>query len=86
MKEHSEAEQASLYEQLNALLDGDLAPESCAQLEQHLRECPSCRAFFESLQTTVELYHKLDSDAPALPAAVEERLRHLMMEKKGCRS
>jgi anti-sigma factor RsiW len=85
MSEHNETEQAAIYEQLNALLDGELAPELRAQLEAHLAECPSCHAFFESLQATLSLYHQLDAHNLALPSEVEARLRQLMMEKKGCK-
>lgn len=85
MNEHSETEQAAIYEQLNALLDGELAPELRAQLEAHLGECPSCQAFFAGLQETVSLYHRLDATNPALPSDVEARLRQLMMKKKGCK-
>jgi anti-sigma factor RsiW len=33
-------------------LDGDLAREEAKQLQQHLSECPSCHARFESLERT----------------------------------
>ncbi len=83
---HSQAEQFQLYELLNALLDDELSPEARAQLEAHLCECESCRSFFESLRQTLELYHRLDEHNPALPHAVEERLRRFIKQKQICKS
>ncbi|MBD3349754.1 MAG: hypothetical protein GF400_11250, partial [Candidatus Eisenbacteria bacterium] len=38
-------------EQLQDLIDGQLAPERAAVLERHLESCAACRSLLEELRT-----------------------------------
>lgn len=59
--------------ELSEFIDGELAPEVCAELEQHMAGCENCRVVVDTLRRTVSLYRTLPTD-PALPPEVEERL------------
>ena len=61
-------------EQLSDFIDGELAPELCAELEQHMAECHNCRIVVDTLRKTISLYHTLGNSQTELPAEVEERL------------
>jgi len=59
--------------ELSEFIDGELAPELCAELEQHMAGCNNCRVVVDTLRRTVSLYRTLPAD-PDLPPDVEERL------------
>ena len=59
--------------ELSAFIDGELAPEVCAELEQHMMGCENCRVVVDTLRRTISLYRTLPAD-PELPPDVEERL------------
>jgi anti-sigma factor RsiW len=61
-------------EQLSDFIDGDLAPELCAELERHMADCHRCQIVVDTLRRTVSLYHGLATEEDELPQEVEERL------------
>lgn len=44
----------------------------CRRIEGHLRECPECRIYVDTLKRTVVLYRNLGDEK--IPAAVSRRL------------
>jgi RNA polymerase sigma-70 factor (ECF subfamily) len=40
---------------LSAKLEGDIAPETCQEMEQHLAGCPACTAICDSLRETLRM-------------------------------
>ncbi len=56
---------AWVEERLSAYVDGQLAPNERAQLENHLRDCARCQASLASLKWTISLLKQ--APAPALP-------------------
>ncbi|MFV9503500.1 MAG: anti-sigma factor family protein [Oscillochloridaceae bacterium umkhey_bin13] len=72
--EHSLAQCRELVAQLNALIDGELADDLCAELREHLADCPECRVVFDTIGQTVQILHHLDDAPPPLPAELETRL------------
>ncbi len=70
----SQEKDCGYLEQLSDFIDGELAPELCAELEQHMAECTNCRIVVDTLRKTISLYHTLGSSQTELPAEVEERL------------
>ena len=54
-------------------LEGDIAPEVCAAMEQHLGSCEHCRGACESLKRTLALCRAVPP--PRLPAALRESVR-----------
>jgi anti-sigma factor RsiW len=62
------------------LVSGDLPPEHRQLVEEHLKRCPPCVAYFESYQLTINLTRKLP--CTPLPAQLIERLRAAAREIK----
>ncbi len=54
-----------VFEQLSALLDGELNAEERAQLQAHLDGCPRCRALLEELRQTDAAMADLRQPPPA---------------------
>lgn len=44
----------------------------CRRIEEHLRECPKCRMYVDTLRKTVVLYRGLGEER--VPPSVEQRL------------
>ncbi len=63
----------NLISTLSDYVDGELAPELCAELEQHLSDCDNCRIVVDTLRKTIELY-KESSESVSLPDDVRQRL------------
>lgn len=70
------AECADLFARLSAYLDGELSQEECLRVEEHLRECPPCIEFLQSLRRTIGLCRNFEpgADPPPLPGEVKQRL------------
>lgn len=54
-------------------IDGELPPELCEQLKNHLAECSNCTIILETLKSTIELYQKT-ANGDRLPDDVHSRL------------
>jgi RNA polymerase sigma-70 factor (ECF subfamily) len=59
-----------IFAMLSEYLDGELPPKNCRELARHLKGCPPCIAYLESLKTTVEACRKYR--APRAPAPSEQ--------------
>ena len=70
---HSLDDPCGHLHELSEFIDGELAPDLCAELEQHMAGCENCRVVVDTLRRTVSLYRTLPAD-PELPPDVEERL------------
>ena len=47
-----------LLSQMSDYIDGDLAPDICQRLEQHLADCPNCRVMYDSLTHTIHIFRE----------------------------
>lgn len=63
----------SLLTSLSDFVDGELNPEICQRIEEHLNECENCRIVINTLRKTIDLYHHSE-DASTLPSEVRQRL------------
>jgi RNA polymerase sigma-70 factor (ECF subfamily) len=54
-----------IFAMLSDFLDGELPAKNCRQLERHLKGCPPCIAYLESLKATVEACRRYQ--APRAP-------------------
>ncbi len=54
-------------------LEGEISSERCAELEQHLEGCGTCRGACESLQQTLALCRT--GPSPQVPQSVRESVR-----------
>ncbi len=56
---------------LSEYLDRSLAPATCAELEDHLRGCPECIQFVESLKRSVQFCHQFGKCTSSPPVGKE---------------
>lgn len=70
MSKHSKEFQTLICEQLGE----DIDEEICAEIAEHMAQCPDCRMQIDSVKETVYLYRKDFDKATALPGDVKERL------------
>jgi RNA polymerase sigma-70 factor (ECF subfamily) len=64
-----------IFAMLSDFLDGELPAKNCRQMERHLKGCPPCIAYIESLKATVEACHRYRVPrAPALSKKVKAAL------------
>jgi anti-sigma factor (TIGR02949 family) len=54
-------------------LDGELSPELCSELEQHMSECERCRIVVDTTRKTIEIF-QTTTDSQKAPSDVKERL------------
>ncbi len=67
-----------LLERLSLYIDGELDARQRRAIVAHLRRCPCCEEFAESLRRTVQLCH--EAGQSRLPAAVRARARARIAE------
>ncbi len=75
---HSPSRCRDLLERLSLYIDGDLKARERRALVAHLRRCPCCEEFAESLKRTVQLCH--EAGKRRLPADVRARARARIAE------
>jgi len=73
MKHKDKSECHKLLGQISDLIDGDLSPNLCVELEEHLKECQNCRIVLNTTKRTIELYHDADQQVE-FPIGSKERL------------
>ena len=73
MTDHVHKNCQELLGSLSAYIDGDLNPELCRELEQHLAGCNDCRVVLNTTKRTIDLVHT-PLEKPDLPEDVRERL------------
>jgi RNA polymerase sigma-70 factor (ECF subfamily) len=61
---------------LSRRLEGDIKPEVCAEMEQHLAGCEACRGACDSLRETLAMCRALPT--PQVPPRVQEALRRAL--------
>lgn len=71
MAEHLDC--GHLITSLSDFVDGELDPEICQRIEEHLNQCENCRIVINTLRKTIDLYHH-SGDSSALPGDVRQRL------------
>lgn len=65
-----------IFALLSQYLDRELGPASCEEMEEHLRGCPECIQFVESLKRSVRLCHQFGQD-PSRPPLDQEAMQDL---------
>ena len=62
-----------LLSSLSEYVDGDLSEALCQEIERHMSDCEDCQIVINTLQKTVNLYHKTSAH-PDIPSEVRNRL------------
>jgi RNA polymerase sigma-70 factor (ECF subfamily) len=70
--EHAKGKCYEVFAVLSEYLDRELTPETCAEIEAHLKGCPPCIEFLNSLKRTVSLCHECGGEKPR-PLTPEQR-------------
>jgi len=69
---------------LSRHLEGEIAPETCAEMERHVAGCTRCRAACDSLRDTLRLCRT--SPPPDVPEPIKESIRRgirALLERRG---
>jgi len=64
---------SELLKSIEDYLDGDIQPEVCTMLEEHIRGCQNCRIVVDTLRKTISLYHD-EARQDVMPEAMREHL------------
>jgi anti-sigma factor RsiW len=67
-----------IFARLSEYIDGELPPEDCACIEQHIADCPPCVLFLKQLRESVDAARHFKT--PVAPAPVDEQLRQKLQE------
>lgn len=73
-----------IFAMLSEYLDMELPANACDEIEAHLKDCPPCIEFVESLQKTIEMCHQYSHDSgpsqlsDTSRAALEEAYRKML--------
>jgi predicted anti-sigma-YlaC factor YlaD len=70
--EHSKELCKKVAGMLSEYLDEELPPASCAEILEHMKDCPPCVTFLESLRKSVELTQMSSTSTEELPPLPEE--------------
>ncbi len=62
-----------IFARLSEYLDGELAAEDCAAVEEHIADCPPCVEFLQGLRTSIEASKGFKT--PVAPDPVDEAMR-----------
>uniref|UniRef100_A0A7C4Q1V2 Putative zinc-finger domain-containing protein n=1 Tax=Bellilinea caldifistulae TaxID=360411 RepID=A0A7C4Q1V2_9CHLR len=71
MNDHLDCQQ--LLSSISDFVDGELSPDLCRQIEQHLTECENCRIVINTLRKTIDLYHH-QPESEHLSQEIRQRL------------
>lgn len=66
---------SELLKSIGDYLDGDISPEICAELEEHIKGCENCRVVVDTMKKTIYLYHS-QAENHNIPGDVKENLFH----------
>ena len=63
---------ARIFATLSEYLDRELPDAGCGDLEEHLRDCPECIQFVDSLKRSVEVCRQYGASRPSEPVPPEK--------------
>lgn len=77
MKQHTK----KIIDELCNYLGQDLNHPMCKELMQHVRECPECRIYLDTVKMTVSLYRKKIEQKPVPKHVTQELFKILDLNK-----
>ena len=73
-----------IFAALSEYLDGKLPVRNCRELEHHLKDCPPCLAYLETLKSTVKACQEYSvAEVPPPSPRVRAALLEAMGKKPG---
>jgi anti-sigma factor (TIGR02949 family) len=73
MSDHSHGNCKAMLGTLSEYIDGELPPELCQEIEQHLAGCDNCRVVLNTTKRTIDLV-QMPVAQEEVPDDVRERL------------
>ena len=69
---------------LDDVIDAEVAAETRAEIEQHMKKCSHCEVVLNTTRKTIEIYRS--HEIYEMPPTLRDRLHKAIMErcKKGC--
>ncbi len=66
-----------VFARLSEYIDGELPEDDCAEIEQHIADCPPCIEFLRNLRRSVAASREVQSDLRPgpIPTEIQARLR-----------
>ncbi len=61
-----------VHDKLCSSLDEDLNSPRCLEIKRHLKHCPNCQAYLDSLKKTIKFY--CEYPEPKLPKIAHKKL------------
>jgi anti-sigma factor RsiW len=65
-----------IFSMLSEYLDRELPPATCEEFEEHIKDCPECVQFLESLKRSMKICRQFGDSQP-LPAIDEGQMSRL---------
>lgn len=76
---HNQKDPACLevFARLSEYIDGELSPDDCHHIEEHIADCPPCIDFLRSLKQCVQASRAIEGreECPPVPPELEVRLK-----------
>ena len=66
------------FQRISEYLDGELADDVCHEIDEHLRQCPECRGYVDSLKKTIQLCKGMATEE--MPIGIHDRIRSKIRE------
>ncbi len=73
MKHHDHNHDHNMIEKIEEQLGSDFDAEVVAEVAEHMKECPDCRIYVDSVKQTIKLYRVTETDT-SVPSDVSDRL------------
>jgi predicted anti-sigma-YlaC factor YlaD len=64
---------------LDDVIDAQIAAETRAEIEQHMKKCSHCEVVFNTTRQTIEIYRS--HEIYELPTTLRDRLHNAIMDK-----
>jgi len=65
-----------MFKKLSEYIDGELDTLTCKELEEHVKECVTCKSCLATLKKTVNICREMDTNP--VPAEVSQRLKAMI--------
>ncbi len=66
------------FQRISEYLDGELEDEVCREIDEHLRQCPECMEYVDSLRKTIQLCKGTAMEE--MPVDIHDRIRAKIRE------
>jgi len=76
-KQHNHPDCQKYLQEISDYIDGELPPNLCKELEEHMVGCTNCTVVVNTLKRTIELYQ--EEPDQEIPEETKKRLYHRLL-------